>query len=221
MRPIRTTAICVLAAFTLGAVISDAGARNLEVSGNTFRATWASLEYTTTFSMPLRCALTIEGSFHERTIQKAANALIGAVTAPRVRHPCTNAELWAANGTEVLPNGRTYGSTLPWHLQYVGFSGTLPSMTSITLEVSRFRFLFQVPGICAGEYGEANDRWTMRANVEPGRAITNLEPIAGNAWTLVRTLTGICPGRLSFVAPAGDGAVTQLNSTTRILVRLI
>jgi hypothetical protein len=105
----------------LGALVSSASARNFSVSEQHIRSSFSRVDFhfpeiTTT------CHVTLEGSLHTRTIAKTLGSLIGYITSA-ILGPC-------ANGTATILR-----ETLPWHVRYSGFSGTLPAITSVTVHV--------------------------------------------------------------------------------------
>ncbi|MGN6189500.1 MAG: hypothetical protein ACTHOE_11410 [Conexibacter sp.] len=209
----RLVFAALAAALLLAAGVSTATARNFSLSSQTFRATFAELRFTAEGGISITCRVTMEGSYHSRTIAKVREALVGSVTAVSVAHPCNGGEGFAFNGVERTPN------TLPWHLQYDSFEGTLPSSISgITQILSRFRFLIQVPFVCAASYGVETDRMFTKISMVGGVA-QEVSPIAGrNTTTRSVTLSGICPNSGTMT---GGGAITALNSTARITVTLI
>ena len=211
------------AAILLASAVSTASAGRLSVSNQQIRTVWSSLEFVGTAT--IRCRLTLEGSFHSRTITKIRETLIGHITNARF-NACTGGRAWAANGVEVAPLGRL-NNTLPWHITYEAFEGTLPAIEAVRLLLRRIRFVLEavVFGLtCRGIYGNDTDRISGRATVGAGGAIETLSPISGrNSLNLVAQLgpNNACPGTGTFRGPAGDGRVTLLNSTTRITVTLI
>src|SRR5438270_3751470 len=100
----------------LGALVGTASAARLSNSSTTFRATWTSAEFSGGFGTP-RCSLTLEGSLHSATIVKTRGSLVGYITRASVG-PCVN------GSATVLT------ATLPWHVQYDSFTGTLPSIAT-------------------------------------------------------------------------------------------
>jgi len=197
---VATTALVLLAA-----VASTASARSFSSSVQTFRSMWTRLEFTNELGFgTLSCAITLEGSFHSRTIAKTAE-LVGAVTRVDIRRPCTNGE--AVARTE----------TLPWHVTYSGFIGNLPNITGIILLLSRLRIAITLPGECDGEYGSATDNIRSTATREAGGGMTTVEP-SNDRTTLIRTNSGFCPSRGGF---GGNATVTALNSASRITLTLI
>jgi hypothetical protein len=220
----RTTAklglTALVAALVLASAIGTASARSLSVSEQSFRSTFSSLEFASEI-VTIRCRVTLEGSFHTRTIAKTANALVGALTRVIVAHPgCTNGEAWADNGTEAEPLG-TAPNKLPFHLQYKSFTGTLPAITAVTLAVSRASFVTQATffGLqCRGRYGRPEDQINAAAAREAGGAITTLT--ASGEARLVEQLgsSAVCPATGRF---SGTGTIVNLSTGARITVTLI
>jgi len=201
----------------LGLAVGSASARSLSSSTQNIRATFTSLEFEMS-SVTVRCRVTLEGSFHARTIVKVERALIGAVTSAIVARPCIGGEGWSDNGIENTPGGRI--NRLPFHLTYENFTGTLPNVTSIGLLYSRFSFVIQGGTGCTGRYGGASDNISLTSNREAGGAITTLTPVLGrNRVALVTRLAGIfCPESGNFL---GTGTPTVLNNANRITITLI
>ncbi len=218
---VRLALAALAASLLLAAAVGGASARNLSVSNQNFRVTWASLEFTGAEISVIRCPVTLEGSFHARTITKTSGSLIGAITrAVANQAACTGGRGAPFNGTETY-NGTTTPNTLPWHVTYNSFTGALPNITTVRIALSRFRFgLRDSSGFCTGQYGNETDSIVGSAALEAGRAITTLTPVAGsNSATLIRRDGGIfCPGTGVL---SGTGNVTLLGASTRITVTLI
>jgi hypothetical protein len=100
----------------LCAAVGAASARNLSLSTQTLRATWQNLEVSEMFGVIVRCQLTLEGSLHARTHVKVVGTLIGYVN--RAAMSCPVFE-W-----------RLLTETMPWHVRYRLFAGTLPNIAS-------------------------------------------------------------------------------------------
>lgn len=205
------------AALVLASAVGIAAARNLSLSNQTFRQTWAPLTMSVTGpfegTRTIRCNATIEGSFHTRSIAKVVGTLIGYITSERFAHPCTGGEVWSANGTEVM-GGSTVESTLPWHIRYDGFTGTLPSITTIRVRAVLHIWYRLVEGQRCLYMGAARSSLTREA----GGAITTFAPEAAATLPLINGVE-FCPPEISLQGPAGG--FTVLNSTTRITVTLI
>jgi hypothetical protein len=207
--------LALAATLVLASGITTASARILSVSESSFLARWNSLEFISLVT--IRCRVTLDGSFHSRTIQKVARALIGAITRVFISHPCTGGEGWADDGTP-NPGGTT--NRLPFHLTYENFTGTLPEIRTIGLLLSRISFVLQVGSGCTGRYGRAEDNISFTANLT-GRIIESITPVEGrNIAHLVTRLGGIfCPSEFPF--RGSSGVVTGLVNTNAISVLLI
>ncbi len=206
LRHITTlTASIVGASLLLAAGSAVASARNLSVSNQNMRATWARL----TIGVFSQCPVTLEGSFHSRSFTKAPRSLVGAITRALVNRP-------SCVVTEFSPKTET----LPWHVTYESFTGTLPNISGINFLLSRFRFLVTIGGFCTNaEYGQPVDNITLRASREAGGALTTIEPVEGR--NILRLVRGgpTCPVEIRMQGP--EGIVTLLNSSTGISVTLI
>jgi hypothetical protein len=97
-----------------------ASASRLGLSANTFRIVSGEGE------RPgfVICPLTLEGSFHSTTLLKVFRGLIGLITRAAMNEERCNGG-----------SGRYLAETLPWHLQYAGFAGTLPNISAIGTRV--------------------------------------------------------------------------------------
>jgi hypothetical protein len=196
----------LLATFLLATAINTASARILSVSNQNIRATWRELEFSGS-GVTIRCRVTLEGSFHSRTIPKRERTLIGAIT--RLLFDtgnCTNGRF------------RPRSELLPGHITYEAFAGELPRISEVFLLLSRIRFQMIISGICTGDYGNSTDNITGRANVEAGRAITSFTPVAGRNIATRISGGAFCPPTINF---GGSGEVMLLGTTTRVSVLLI
>jgi hypothetical protein len=214
---LKTLLYTLIAATALATAVATASANNLSVTNQNIRATWSALEFSGG-GVSVRCAVTLEGRFHEVTIRKVRGSLIGAITRAIVRHPCTGGTMWAHSGepNEVL--GGTFASTLPWHLTYEGFEGRLPAISSIIVLLTRATFtiratLFGITLLC--DYLTSETR-NMRGRITVG-AGGDTSTIAASTDSISSTSGGACPS----IAFAGTGNVMLLGNTTHISVRLI
>ena len=200
---IRALAASLAAVLVLATAVVGASARSLSFSTQNIRVTWRSLEFITEL-VAVRCGVTLEGSFHNRTIAKSVGTLIGAITRIDVdSRNCTNGE-----GIPLRQTG---------HLTYEGFTGTLPNIRGAHIVISRFGFQFIAPGLCTGAYGSETDSITGQTSINSGE-LTTLEPIQGRNRVTRTSGSFFCPGSGSFV---GSGTPTVLNATTRIRISLI
>ncbi|HEX4806346.1 MAG TPA: hypothetical protein VFU94_10635 [Conexibacter sp.] len=122
MRKRNILALAGLAAtLTMALAVSSASANNISMSHGLSRLIWSILEFKGGFGT-VRCAVTLEQSFHEATIRKVIGALMGYVTRASV-------------GTCSAGSATVLTETLPWHIQYGGFTGILPDFNGIMLRL--------------------------------------------------------------------------------------
>ena len=208
----RTTANLALAALTaaalLGSLVGPASARNFSVTNRNLRASFIPMTFAEPFNFySARCNVTMEGTFHETTAAKVLETLIGYVTRVGVTHPCTGGEGWAWNGTEGALTG---ANSLPWHIRYQGFTGTLPNITTIRVNLIRPKFSIN-NGICLGTYQPAAQRYIIELTGGIAR-------IRADETQILSRLEGNCPeGRFS----GTSGTLTLLGTTTAISISLI
>lgn len=106
-----------------GALVSSASARNLEVSSQTVTSLWTRLSITSSAIGIVECEVKLSGSFHGRTFTKTVNSLIGYITEGTV--------LRCASGGATVNQ-----ASLPWHVKYRSFAGTLPNITQVASTVT-------------------------------------------------------------------------------------
>jgi hypothetical protein len=76
-KPVVTS---LAAAFVLAAFVATASAQRFETSNQGIRATFAELRFGTIEEIEGRCPVTVEGTFHSRTIAKNGESLVGYIT---------------------------------------------------------------------------------------------------------------------------------------------
>jgi hypothetical protein len=113
----------------LGALVSSAGARNFSVSNQSMRVSYREVTFTGG-ATDTRCQVTLEGSLHRTTMPKVSGSLIGYITSA-ILGPCET-------GTSTILR-----ETLPWHIRYHGFAGTLPNITLIRTHIIGFAWRFR------------------------------------------------------------------------------
>jgi hypothetical protein len=205
--------VSALAATALFASLAaSASARNFSVTNRNIRVVWEALrplELVSEFGT-VKCRVTMEGSFHCATIAKVVEALIGYISrATADQEHCTD-----TSGNGIL--GEVRQETLPWHIRYVSFIGTLPRVTvRIRLREPGFRLLrvpvfgtclyraVSVDGIVSGPLGNEITEGNANVAAEEGREI--------------RSETFGCPTGRFRSAPV---PVLLLGTTTAIRVRL-
>src|SRR6185503_5240245 len=172
--------ITSLAALTLGGAVATASAGRFSISNQTFRAVWTRMTFGIS-SFNMSCPITLEGTFHYRSILKVLRRLIGYVTRAAVGHSCrtsigTAAEAWAWNGVERILNEITTTSVLPLHVTYEGFGGVLPTISRINFLLTGFKLTIAAPlSGCLATYGGPSSNTLGEASVSSG-TVTELRP---------------------------------------------
>jgi hypothetical protein len=197
----KTLLVLAGATVLLGALVATASAGRLSTSSQELRATFAPLEFSGGFGTT-RCPLTLEGSFHQRTTSKAAGSLVGYLTR-------ATAGACSQGSVTVLTE------TLPWHIRYASFSGTLPNITSVTANIVGSAFRVREPGgvTCLARSTEA----------EPTSVTFNREASGALTTAVVSGAIRVgaeCFGATGTIAGTSN-SLTVASATTRITVTLI
>jgi hypothetical protein len=187
------------ASILLAALVGVAPAGKLSTSSQTLRATFREVRFSGGFGTAV-CNATVEGSFHERTIAKTAGLLTGYVTS-------------AAVGGCTQGSATILRETLPWHIRYQGFTGTLPSIASVIARIVGLSFQLREPvfGITC-----------LARSTEAAPSIITFNREASGALTTAR-VSGTVPTNCGAegTLDGTSNAFTVLNSATRITVTLI
>lgn len=193
------TALC--AALLIAVAAASASAGRLSMSNQNLRFTFTEFIMQTEGTTSDLCELTLEGSFHRRTFSKVLETLLGYITRATAGN-CTLA-------TTVLT------ATLPWHVRYGGFTGSLPNITSITLLVVGFSMNVGVFGFnCLTSEVVLLE---ARRNTSTGAISSVIAPAQPVA---TRSGGGFgCPAAIGEVG--GIGSLSVLGTTTLVTVTLI
>lgn len=204
---LRKALLAVVGASALfGALVGTASARRFSSSSQTFRMMFSRLEWENGF-VTTRCPVTLEGSFHAATSAKVSGTLIGYITAVP-RGTCT------VNTVTVL------SETLPWHVRYTLFEGSLPTISRVTLNVIGFSIkgreaVTEVVCLSSPSTAERPVRLILRRETVTGAL---REPvIEGEVLSENACFQAI--GRYS--NGTGTSAMTALNSSSLVTLRLI
>jgi hypothetical protein len=203
-------------ALALAAGVSTATARRFEVSEQRFLILFSELSLVSGVTILACSPLTIEGSFHSRTISKLSGQLIGHITEATFHNgECGGFLVWMLNGVEIQQNG-TVRNTLPWHVLYKGFEGVLPSIRGIELSIINMQFGLNNSGfLCL--YQTESRRWLeFHVFLERGTA-TEVRVSEERAIPLMEGGI-VCPTSLSF---RGRGAIGTQGRWAAISVRLV
>jgi len=213
MRLTRKLVLTALAATALlAALATTSAAREFETSEQRIRVVFRPLILKASSGDSVSCTVTLEGSFHYRTIRKVAASLIGYITRAIVE----TANCGSGPTTGITAAALT--ETLPWHITYVDFSGTLPNVTfRIKLNnagfnlinvpiIGRCRYTATTNGIVGGPGGNEITEGTRNSTVTAENGIR------------IRSSTFGCPEGQFESAPT---PVTIQGGTTPVTVRLI
>ncbi|HZV73419.1 MAG TPA: hypothetical protein VFF79_06865 [Conexibacter sp.] len=203
------------AAVMLAALVGTASANRLSVSESTLRAVWpeeSKLNFSNTAGgLEISCSVTLEGSFHSRSIVKTRGSLIGYITRAIVG-PVANCVKNNVTNVQVLT------ASLPWHVRYDSFTGTLPAITGVRLQLVGAAFLLTAFGASCLYRSTPEQPAFGIANREAGGTITGLQ--AENGSEIPLASGGIlCPASGTFNGTATR--VTKLGETATIRLTLI
>jgi hypothetical protein len=197
------------ASLTMALALSSATAGRLSYSNQGFRIVWASLTFSESGgNFPISCPVTLEGSFHSSTLRKVLGALVSYITRAIVNDPA------CSEGHATILR-----ESLPWHVLYEGFTGTLPTISSVRhyLIGAAFQVEPSLGVVCLARSSiERPAAGDATRNTITGQ-ITTLEP---DSLMSIPVIGGAaCPRAGIF---AGSGEVFALgSSTTRIRLNLI
>lgn len=208
MRYSTRLALAVLAAGCMLLALSGAaGANRLSLTNQSIR--WTFAEYSdTNAGIRISCEVTLEGSLHSASFAKVSGALIGYVNRASVRSPCRGE--WG--------DMHFLTETLPWHMRYHAFAGTLPAITSATVDLVGWAWNY--PGLGMGpclyrSTPENPARWILGR--ERNGAITS---VTADSTIAVRLFSGelSCASTINY---EGTGSMTVAGSSTLVTLTLI
>ncbi len=131
MRHCKLFLVALAATTLLGTLVASASAGRLSSSTQAIGATWTRMDFSGGFGT-WECEVSLAGTLHSRTISKTANTLIGYITEASVNR-C------ARGGATILR------ATLPWHVTYRAFAGSLPNISSVANNIIGYSFVFREP----------------------------------------------------------------------------
>ncbi len=140
------TAFAAIGILLLG--VSTASANRLSVDDRTFRGSFAAINVSAAGSNAATCPMTLAGTFHSSTIAKVARSLIGHITTASLGRCSTG-------GATILRE------TLPWHVTYRSFTGTLPNITAMATNIVGLSMSVQVGGETCLLRTTTTNPWTI------------------------------------------------------------
>jgi hypothetical protein len=188
--------------------VATASAARLSVTNQSISITWSSFRFN---EGRAQCPVTLEGSLHGRTMPKVSGQLIGYIMRGRTS-ACTV-------GTAVLltvEDGQR--SSIPWHIRYDAFTGTLPAIGRVRWHIVGFSYrVVDELELCL--YTSTSTRPVLLDLVREGSgALTTASPFGTEAIPLTAGNPLVCEasGLLG-----GTGSVTLQGSATRVTLTLI
>jgi hypothetical protein len=130
----------LLSTFLMVVAVSGAAARRFETTEQGFLARFSPLVIQAGGAEHrVSCPLTLEGSFHSKTLSKVCGQLIGYLTRAQVP---TGLEPPCQGGTATALT-----ETLPWHILYNSFAGRLPNITSMRVLFRKVSYQIRNSGL--------------------------------------------------------------------------
>jgi hypothetical protein len=207
----RTWACGVLAgttaALVLAVTVGTTSANRLEFSNQPFRASWSSATFTLMEgSGVVRCPLTLEGSLHSRVVSKVVGSLVGYLTRAPSQIVCTGGEFHFLT------------ETLPWHVRYDSFTGTLPRISTVRLRFVGFSlWLLWFQTRCLYRSTAERPIYGTRYSESTG-PFGEFIPSRFDLEGTLTTPTLECPPTIRL---EGSGSLTVPGTTTAITVALV
>lgn len=198
--------IGLTAALLVVVAVTTASANRLSNNVTRRRLVWTPVTGSSTSGTVIRCNVTMEEVFHSATIAKVRGALIGLVT---------GATFNACVGTNIT----VLAATLPWHVRYRGFTGTLPRLTGFQDAVIGLSVRLQPTGsIACLARSTVENPWVRTTIVEAGGRVTGvqLDP------TATIPLEGFFCGFGGEMTFSGTGTAARSGTTVQdVTIRLI
>lgn len=205
--PTRGLLVGLLTAVALSLLASAAAANHLSINERRFDAKWTALRYIAGGNT-VACPLTLEGSFHYSTINKVENSLIGHISRASVGI-CTGGH------STVLT------ATLPWHVQFAGFGGSLPNITEVKVKVIGLSLALQPEGSVSCLMSTAAEHPAIFIGAaNSSHELTSLTAESG-AEIPLRGSLGLCNFAGGGHFEGQTTTLARLGTTTKISVTLI
>ena len=198
MRKVILMALASALTLALTAGIASAE-RGLASSPSANTLTLPALELEGGLGTPVRCGVTMAVTLHA-SVAKTAGALAGNANITVGTGRCTNGD------AGLLVRGARTTTGGPYHVQYTGFTGRLPSITSVGLQVVGVEFWIQLssPRVeCL-----TNGAQTIAGTTTGGNPATGIDVRAANV--------GLRGGILCLFATGAMNGVGTLATATTI-----
>jgi hypothetical protein len=212
-RHARLFVAAAVAATALAACVGTASARRLATSENHFLVHFRELTFEGGGTQII-CAISLEGSFHEKTIEKIVGSLVGYISEARLKRPCSGGEAWMQTTQE---RGAGESESLPWHILYERFIGALPNITGIETQAIGVSLLLSLGGTRCVYRSSSTSPMLGIINREAGGKATG---VRSNEAKRIPKIEGglLCPGSAPLV---GTGIVGTQVGYREITVTLV
>lgn len=199
--------VVVLAIWAFSTVAS---ANRLSLSDRGVRIVWNPLTAgaQTREMFGAECPVTMEGSFHSSAMSKVVGSLIGYVTRASVATTsCTRGSF------------RFLLESLPWHIRYSYYRGTLPNISRLGIGFVGAAISITSPPFFENSLARSTAERPMgwEAEREAGGSIRSLIAESGTILPLSGSI--MCTSATFFYK--GVGSVTRLGATTAVSLTLI
>lgn len=208
-RATRAALTAFIGVLAIVAFAANASASNLSVNETRFDWKWAE---TTTTKLALRwsgveikCPLTLRGAFEASTFAKVTRPAIARI-AETVENPlgCTGGSF------------RPFATTLRWEVRYEGFTGRLPNINSVTVQLISGGFELIRPRACNFEF-ESGRPLRLTITREGSGGLGEITPDSTSA--ISSSSEALC--RIENARFSVAGEMTRRGMTTRVLLTLI
>jgi hypothetical protein len=205
-KPSRISFPALTAALLVLGVVATAYANRVSISSTGIRIVWTQLEFSDPSSgIRIKCPAALEGSFHSRSIAKVSGALIALATSATITTAsCTGGSV------------RLVAASLPWHIRYNFFTGTLPSIAEVHVQFVNVEFEAVIPlfeGLLCRYRSTAESPALMTLK----REISTGHVLLVRAEGRIPSSTPICPT----LSLEGFGTMTQPGVVTKITLTLV
>jgi hypothetical protein len=204
---IRRLGTALLVTSVLAVVAGTASANRLEIPNTTsFRFSWSQLTFTFA-GRTVNCEVRLTGLFHSRTITKVPGNLIGYVNEATTINLCTGGE------------ARALKESLPWHVRYASFTGTLPNISRIIIQIIGMSFRIQPREMIACLFRSSTTEPALFIFEVREGTLNSIEPAPGE---ITLQPGGMCEmaGRVT-LGNVLRGSVSVLGEVASIQIRLI
>ncbi|MBS1869308.1 MAG: hypothetical protein JSS99_06560 [Actinobacteria bacterium] len=202
----RKGAVAALAATVMLVAAGNAFGGRLSVNERTFNAYWSELTFRTE-GISTACHVYITGSLHAATFAKTRGLLVGYATSGFLpTETCRGTE-----GARPTP----LDASLPWHIKYNSFTGTLPRITGINFDVVGMSFQVTILGVSCLYRSTAESPARVIANLSAEGTVTS---VRAEEAARIPSTGGFCPASGT---ASGSGEVEVIESENGMIVRLI